>query len=81
MGWQSRQATVWMLCLLEDERKEVSIRRTSRPQWESAGWQALQDAFAELLWDQWQSRQLRASCTPAGVRSSEVPSWRVASGA
>ena len=70
-----------MLRRLVGERKVVSIFSTSIPQWESAGWQALHEALAEFECDQWQSRQLSPSCTPAGVRSSEVPSSCAAFGA
>src|SRR5208283_1497515 len=79
--WQSPQATKWMLCLLAGERKVVSIFSTSSPQCESVGWQAEQDALAEPEWEEWQSRQLKPSCTPAGVRSSAEPTWRKALGA
>ena len=48
-GWQSRQATRWMLCWLEGETNVVSIFSTSRPQWEFAGWQVAQEARAEVV--------------------------------
>jgi hypothetical protein len=49
--WQSPQATVWILCLLADEWKVVSIFRTSMPQWELPGWHAPHDTWAETECD------------------------------
>src|ERR1039458_730100 len=43
LGWQSRHFTKWMLCGLWVDLKVVSIVSTSRPQFDSRGWQVAQE--------------------------------------
>jgi hypothetical protein len=80
-AWQSVQAMLWMSWRLALARAVVSMRVTSRPQCDEAGWHWAQAARVSSECVPWQSRQLMPSWTPRNVRSSLVPAWCAALGA